>query len=96
MTQAGSADRQQGRDRKRNQDCYRTLAATSRSVSQARGDGKATAFAGERLVGHQQATDAYLQGLAVRHGGALATLDQRIAALAVPGSPERMALVIVN
>jgi uncharacterized protein len=54
------------------------------------------AFAGVRLVGHQQVTDAYLLGLAVRRGGKLATLDERITALSAPGSPERTALVIVG
>jgi toxin-antitoxin system PIN domain toxin len=54
------------------------------------------AFAGLRLVGHQQVTDAYLLGLAARRGGALVTLDSRIAALAAPGSAERQALVIVT
>ncbi len=53
-------------------------------------------LAGERLVGHQQVTDAYLLGLAVRRGGALATLDENIAALAAPNSPARTALVIVT
>jgi hypothetical protein len=37
-----------------------------------------------------------LLGLAVRHGGALATLDEGVAALAAPESPERDALVIVS
>jgi uncharacterized protein len=53
-------------------------------------------FAAERLLGHQQVTDAYLLGLAIRHGGALATLDATIAALTAPGSPERTALVLVG
>lgn len=54
------------------------------------------AFAGVRLIGHQQVTDAYLLGLAIRRGGALATLDQRIAALAVPDSAEQGAVVVVS
>ncbi len=41
----------------------------------------AVAFAGLRLIGHQQVTDAYLLGLAIRRGGVLATLDQGINAL---------------
>lgn len=53
------------------------------------------AFAGIRLVGHQQVTDAYLLGLAIRRGGVLATLDQRIAALTEPRSGERKALEVV-
>ena len=55
----------------------------------------AVAFAGARLVGHQQVTDAYLLGLALRRGGMLATLDERIAALTEPRSTERKALEIV-
>lgn len=57
---------------------------------------EATAFAGVRLLGHQQVTDAYLLGLAIRRGGALATLDERVTALCAPRSPERDALVIVS
>ena len=56
----------------------------------------AVAFAGVRLLGHQQVTDAYLLGLAIRRGGVLATLDQRIAALTEPKSPERKALETVG
>lgn len=55
----------------------------------------AVAFTGVRLMGHQQVTDAYLLGLAVRRGGILATLDQRIAALTEPKSAERKALEMV-
>ncbi len=53
------------------------------------------AFAGLKLVGHQQVTDAYLLGLAIRRGGTLATLDQRIEALTEPRSAERKTLEIV-
>lgn len=56
---------------------------------------EAVAFAGVRLVGHQQVTDAYLLGLAIRRGGMLATLDQRIAALTQPRSVERKTLETV-
>jgi toxin-antitoxin system PIN domain toxin len=56
---------------------------------------EAVAFAGVRLMGHQQVTDAYLLGLAIRQGGMLATLDDRIAALTEPRAPERKALVTV-
>ena len=56
---------------------------------------KAIAFAGVRLVGHQQVTDAYLLGLALRRGGVLATLDERIAALTEPKSAERKTLEII-
>lgn len=57
---------------------------------------KAIAFAGLRLVGHQQVTDAYLLGLVLRRGGILATLDERIAALTEPGTASRKALEIVQ
>ena len=55
----------------------------------------AIAFAGARLVGHQQVTDAYLLGLAIRRRGVLATLDERIATLTEPRTKERKALEIV-
>ncbi len=55
----------------------------------------AVAFAGLRLMGHQQVTDGYLLGLAIRRGGVLATLDQRIASLTEPKSAERRALEII-
>jgi uncharacterized protein len=57
---------------------------------------EAAAFTGLRLLGHQQVTDAYLLGLAIRRGGVLASLDQRIAALAEPKSAEGKALEIVG
>jgi toxin-antitoxin system PIN domain toxin len=56
----------------------------------------AAAFAGPRLVGHQQVTDAYLLGLALKHAGVLATLDERIAALTLPNTAGRKALTIVS
>lgn len=56
----------------------------------------ATAFAGVRLLGHQQVTDGYLLGLAMSRGGVLATLDERIGTLTEPKSIERMALAIVD
>jgi toxin-antitoxin system PIN domain toxin len=36
----------------------------------------------ERVHGHQQITDAYLLGLAVKHGGVLVTLDKAVRYLA--------------
>jgi hypothetical protein len=57
---------------------------------------EAVAFTSVRLMGHQQVTDAYLLGLAIRRGGVLATLDQRIAALTEPKSVERKALETVG
>lgn len=56
---------------------------------------RAAAIAGTRLVGHQQVTDAYLLGLALKREGMLATLDERIAALMPPKSVERKALEII-
>jgi toxin-antitoxin system PIN domain toxin len=56
---------------------------------------EAVAFTGVRLMGHQQVTDAYLLGLAIRRGGVLATLDHRIATLTEPKSAERKALETV-
>jgi uncharacterized protein len=56
----------------------------------------ALAFAGVRLVGHQQVTDAYLLGLAISRGGVLATLDRRIEALTEPKSAARLALEIID
>ncbi len=57
---------------------------------------EAVAFAGVRLMGHQQVTDAYLLGLAVHRGGVLATLDQRVSALTEPKGAERKALEVVS
>jgi uncharacterized protein len=47
----------------------------------------------EVLRGHQQVTDAYLIGLAHRHGGALATLDRGLAA-PLPGHRRRLVAVV--
>ena len=47
------------------------------------------------LVGHRQVTDAYLLGLAIYHGGRLATLDKSIAHLLPAGSPHKAALEVV-
>jgi hypothetical protein len=38
----------------------------------------------DRLFGHQQVTDAYLLGLAVKENGVLVTLDRAISYLAGP------------
>lgn len=57
---------------------------------------EASAFAGARLVGHQQVTDAYLLGLAIRRAGVLVTLDKGIAALTTPKSPERKAVLVIS
>ncbi len=49
----------------------------------------------ERLVGHQQLTDGLLLDLAIRNGGRLVTLDQRLATLLLPDSTHRSALEIL-
>ena len=56
---------------------------------------KAVTFAGVRLVGHQQVTDAYLLGLALRRGGVLATLDESIRSLVQAKSAESRMLEII-
>jgi len=56
---------------------------------------QAVTFAGNRLVGHQQVTDAYLAALAMHRGGVLATLDEAIIALTEPKSPERKAIELI-
>jgi uncharacterized protein len=43
---------------------------------------EAIAKVGRRLTGHGQITDAYLVGLALHHGGRLATMDRGVAAIA--------------
>lgn len=57
---------------------------------------EAVAFAGVRLIGHQQVTDAYLLGLAIRNGGVLATLDRQIVTLTEPKTPARQAVRLVG
>ena len=47
----------------------------------------------ERLFGHQQVSDAYLLGMAIRKRGRLVTLDQAIEALA--GSEFRNAVMVL-
>lgn len=47
-----------------------------------------------RVYGHNQITDLYLLALAVRHGGALATFDHRVALSAVRGAqPQHLHLL---
>ena len=55
----------------------------------------ASSHVGVRLAGHQQVTDAYLLGLAIRHDGVLATLDAGIASLSPPKSKAAKALQII-
>lgn len=47
-----------------------------------------------RISGHNQITDAYLLALAVRHGGALATFDQRVGLTAVRGAGQEHLLLL--
>lgn len=47
------------------------------------------------LVGHRQITDAYLLGLAVRHGGRLVTLDKGLLTLAAAEPTWRNAIELV-
>ncbi len=46
------------------------------------------------VLGHRQVTDAYLLGLAVRHGGRFATFDQRISLATVTGATAAHLVVI--
>ncbi len=48
------------------------------------------------LVGHHQVTDAYLFGLAIRHGGRLVTLDNGVRSLIRSGSSDLNALELVS
>lgn len=48
-----------------------------------------------QIVGHQQVTDAYLLGLAIRRRGKFVTLDQAIGALLPAGAPERSTIVVI-
>jgi toxin-antitoxin system PIN domain toxin len=49
-----------------------------------------------RFTGHQQTTDAYLLGLAIRKRGVLATFDSSIAGLVEEGSPYMKSLKILQ
>jgi toxin-antitoxin system PIN domain toxin len=50
-------------------------------------------FVAERVLTPAQVTDTYLLGLAVRHGGRLATLDRRLSPLAVIGGEEALLVI---
>jgi len=50
----------------------------------------------ERLVGHQQVTDAYLLALALRKKGKLATLDRGILSLLPRGSHDQAAVELIT
>jgi len=49
----------------------------------------------ERLVGHQQVSDAYLLGLVIHRKGKLATLDRGVLRLLEDKSPDRHRVVII-
>lgn len=49
----------------------------------------------ERIVGHQQVSDAYLLGLAIHRKGKLASLDRGVLTLLPERSPERSRVVII-
>jgi uncharacterized protein len=53
-----------------------------------------TLFDHSRIHGPQQLTDIYLLGLAVRHGGRLATFDRKIVLSAVRGATAKHLLVL--
>ncbi len=53
-----------------------------------------TLFDNSRLHGHQQLTDLYLVGLALRHGGKLATFDSRIPVAALVGAAHDIVEII--
>jgi toxin-antitoxin system PIN domain toxin len=57
---------------------------------------RAVEYAGPRLLGHQQVTDAYLLGLAMHRQGILATLDHGVSALLGKNNDARKALEIVT
>jgi toxin-antitoxin system PIN domain toxin len=50
----------------------------------------------ERLVGHQQLTDAYLLGLAIQRKGKLATFDQSVGALFGRGDPKAQTVELIT
>jgi toxin-antitoxin system PIN domain toxin len=47
------------------------------------------------LIGHKQLIDAILLDLAIRKGGRLVTMDQRVHNLLPPGSPHRSAIEVI-
>ena len=48
-----------------------------------------------RIIGQQQVTDAHLAGLAIRHGGCLATFDRGVRSLVPPGALPEQAVEVV-
>lgn len=47
----------------------------------------------DRIFGHQQVTDAYLLGLAIREGGVLATFDRALKYMAGPQFAQNLHLI---
>ncbi len=56
----------------------------------------AVRYFGERLVGHQQITDAYLLGLAMHKKGKLATLDRSIVELFSRGDRQAESVELIS
>jgi len=50
----------------------------------------------DRIIGHQQITDAYLLGLAIRKKGRFATLDRSVLALLASGSAEENTVELIG
>jgi toxin-antitoxin system PIN domain toxin len=50
----------------------------------------------DHLLGNRQVTDAYLLGLAVKHGGCLITFDKRISSRTVPGATDAHLVTLWN
>jgi len=57
---------------------------------------EALAIFGKRLVGHQQVTDAYLLGLAIRKKGRLVTLDRSVVELLGRDDPRAGAVELIS
>ena len=57
--------------------------------------GQAVELFGDRLIGHQQVSDAYLLGLAIHKKGKLATLDRSLLSLLPERSPHRELVTVL-
>lgn len=53
-------------------------------------------LASEKLVGHRQVTDAHLLAIALRHRGALATLDRAARSVVPPAFPPEVVQVLTE
>ena len=56
---------------------------------------EAPEVARSRVIGHQQVTDSHLVGLAIRHGGRLATFDAGVRALVAAGLSAESSVEVV-